>query len=453
MNRIICLVAAGLLLAGGCAVRAPGGRLSGDRAAPAAVAVVTDGDFLTVPEGFQPPEPMAVARRAPEVLFAAYPLPHDRGRPWSHWGTGLVHSSGRVYTAVGDHLSVGANTFLYEYDPPTARLRLVADLFSAVAGFDPEENYGFGKVHGRLSEGRDGNIYLAGGTGSRSRRELFKGSHLFRYDPRRRTLADLGRPLFAWNAPSTHLNARDMLFYAEVHLLDRHYGGVPPDYREPFSDSFHQVWRFLVYDLEKQRVIYHGGKENAGHGRAFFIDGRGNAYFNNGDQRLQKYCVATNTVGELGLEMPGTRIRRTAGPDAAGRLYATMVDSRVLWRFDPEAETATVLMDIGADCPGLAMDHAGGYLYLVPGGKDAARWGTPLIQFDLETGARKVIAFLGEPVWRQHGFHLGGTYNVMCSPDGATVYIGFNGLAGSRERNFGDQAFVAVRIPTAERRR
>lgn len=447
-RKIACLSAAVLLLAGCAAAnRAPREAL---RALETETRLISGEKLLAVPAGFAPPAPYTVARTAPEVLFAAYAFPHDQGTPWSHWGTGLVHSNGRVYTAVGDHRCIGATTLIYEFDPRTNRLRAVADIFPAVEGFDPEKHYGFGKIHGRLSEGRDGNIYCAGGWGSSRNRDRYKGSHLFRFEPRTGVLTDLGRPLFGWDFPTTDFYREGMLFYAEATLPPSHRGGDPEkNYRDQFNEALGRVWRFAAYDIERGRVVYLGGKEESGYGRCFFVDGAGRAYFNNGENRLQMYCPEANEIRTLPVLMPGNNIRRTAGPCPAGYLYATLQDNHVLFRFDPAEPAVETILEIGSDTPGMTMSPDGRFVYIVPGGKGSA--GAPLIQVDTATGAQKVIAFLRAAVQEQTGFYLGGTYNVMISRDGTTVYVGFNGTQ-DRERNFGDQAFVAVRVPESERR-
>ncbi len=419
-----------------------------------------DERFLHVPEDLSLPGEFSPAETVPVIDFVRYPLYDLSEGPglmsdglWSHWGKGVVHSNGKVYTAVGNHYSIGSTSYIYEYDPETRTLKEVADVFSAVEGFDPDIHYGFGKIHGRLSEGADGKIYFAGDAGTRKNLHLFKGSHIFSYDPETGKLKDVGRPLFGWNAPSTHMNSKDMLFYAEVHLPERHYGGS-------FSDSYHDDYRFMVYDIELGRVVYHGSKENSTYGRAFFVDGDGRAYFYNDNDRgpgvLQKYNPDDNSVRNIDLQLPGYRLRRTAGPDAEGFLYGITTDTQVLFRFDPVEEEIEVLHNIGTDTAGMAIDAEGGYIYYVPGTKDTARYGSPLVQLDIETRSQKIIAFLHKPVWKEHGFHLGGTYNVMCAPDGQTVYIAFNGDKSresfGRQYRFGDQALVAVHIPPEERR-
>ena len=86
----------------------------------------------------------------------------------------------------------------------------------------------------------------------------------------------------------------------------------------------------------------------------------------------------------------------------------------------------------------------------MPGGHGPSS-GTPLIQIKVADGAQKVIAFLHSAIWEKAQFHLGGTYCVQVSDDGATAYIGFNGQAGKQDKAWGGLAIVAVQIPASER--
>ena len=55
------------------------------------------------------------------VDFVAHPLPPHRGKPWSHWGEGLVASNGRYYTAIGNSLGGTAIPTSTSTIPPARR--------------------------------------------------------------------------------------------------------------------------------------------------------------------------------------------------------------------------------------------------------------------------------------------------------------------------------------------
>jgi hypothetical protein len=71
----------------------------------------------------------------------------------------LFASNNRFYSAIGDHNSTNGNSFLYEYDPITRKVKLVGDVLTAVNHVTG--SYGHGKIHAQINEGNDGYIYTA----------------------------------------------------------------------------------------------------------------------------------------------------------------------------------------------------------------------------------------------------------------------------------------------------
>ncbi|MGH3650186.1 MAG: hypothetical protein ACRDU9_05700, partial [Acidimicrobiia bacterium] len=66
------------------------------------------------------------------VSGAVYPHPDYEGNPWSQWGQGIVVDDGRFFSAIGDHLGVDGNSYIYEYDPDENTLTMVGDVLSYV---------------------------------------------------------------------------------------------------------------------------------------------------------------------------------------------------------------------------------------------------------------------------------------------------------------------------------
>jgi len=388
---------------------------------------ITSNRFLEVPAKFKPPTEYTVSDRVPIVHFARYPLPDTPTYKWSHWGPGTVLPNGRVLTSLGDHRAIDGNSYLYEYDPKTRVLQLVADLQSAVEGFK-EGDFGFGKIHDRLNVGRDGNVYFSSFWGLRSGLDdKFKGERLFRYDPKTQGLKDLGIPAKDWGCPSSNFAPQHNLYYAEA--------AFRPDY-----DNQTHGMRFVVFDVVKQKVRFMGGHDSTGYGRDLFVDAKGNAYFNNGKRTLVKYDPTTNQLTDLGAVMPVSRLRRTAGPDDAGLLYATSSDTnaaghRVLFSFDPRTLKTRTIVRLWSDTPAMAIHPDGRFIYMVPG--NIAYPGRPLIRADLQDGSIEVVAFLQQAIQAEQKFTLGGTYSLCVDECTAYIVFGVNN----------DLALVAVELP------
>jgi hypothetical protein len=99
----------------------------------------------------------------------------------------------------------------------------------------------------------------------------------------------------------------------------------------------------------------------------------------------------------------------------------------------------------------LDADPTGRYLYYIPGahgGSDAD--GSAVVQFDVRSRRRKVIAFL-HPFYRdRYGLIPRGTYSAAVSPDGATLYVTWNVSRGGRAWDC--CALTVLHIPASERR-
>jgi hypothetical protein len=138
------------------------------------------------------------------------------------------------------------------------------------------------------------------------------------------------------------------------------------------------------------------------------------------------------------------------------------VDGDHLWEFDTKTETAR---DLGALVAGkedyiasLDLDpKTERYLYFVAGAHGGGyHEGSPLVQYDLATGVRKVIAFLHPGCAERFGFVAMGSYGSAVSPEGDKVYITWHGNRGGPDAKRGKLSFntcalTVVHIPKEER--
>jgi hypothetical protein len=96
------------------------------------------------------------------------------------------------------------------------------------------------------------------------------------------------------------------------------------------------------------------------------------------------------------------------------------------------------------------VDPTGRYLYYVPGAHGGSdRDGSPVVQFDLQTRQKKVIAFLHPFYQDRYGCSLKGTYSTAVDPKGDKLYVTWNVSRGSRAWDC--CALTVVHIPEAER--
>jgi hypothetical protein len=401
---------------------------------------------------FDPITAYTIAKQAPEVDYAPFPVYYSAD--WTNWGAGCLHPNGRVYTVIGDHRATGADSFLYEFDPATHRLREVADLWHAAKDMK-EEDYGFGKVHGRLCVGGDGKVYLASWWAAESDSPRYRGDRIFCFDPSSGEMTELGITVPGHGAPVVAMDARRLIFYGE------------------FGDPAETATDFVAYDLRNRCVLFRGGHaEDRTPGRGILVDGEGCAYY---DVRgtVRKYDPRTNSVSELADPLPGKKFRQVASrlrPD--GTIVATTRGSQSpLIVLDPKAGKVTTVATLWGEAKALDVDATGRWVYYLidsPVGihPDPDRLkeltdpnhivaGLPVVQVDLANPARqKAIAFLEAPLERALGWETRGKYtcySLLASPDGRTLYITLNGF---RRCDLGfyhaTPVFLVVHIPPEE---
>jgi hypothetical protein len=129
-------------------------------------------------------------------------------------------------------------------------------------------------------------------------------------------------------------------------------------------------------------------------------------------------------------------------------------DSAALFAFDTKTEKAEELGEAAVGSmnyiTSIDADPSGRYLYYVPGAHGGAeRDNTPVVQFDLKTKQRKVIAFL-HPFYRQkYGCTPVGTFSSAIDEKGETLYVTWN--VNRVGRAWDCVALTAIHIPAAER--
>jgi hypothetical protein len=97
-------------------------------------------------------------------------------------------------------------------------------------------------------------------------------------------------------------------------------------------------------------------------------------------------------------------------------------------------------------------DPTGRYLYYVPGAHGgASRDNSPVVQYDLKTGRRKVLAFLHDYYWNTYQYAPDGTFCVVLDPRGDKLYIGWDGWRKGQPRGWESAAMMVIHIPPSER--
>lgn len=77
------------------------------------------------------------------------------------------------------------------------------------------------------------------------------------------------------------------------------------------------------------------------------------------------------------------------------------------------------------------------------------RDGSAVVQFDVKTKTRKVIAFLHPFYQEKYGVTLAGTFSSAVDPDGSKLYINWNANRGGKVWDC--CALTVIHVPESER--
>lgn len=366
------------------------------------------------------------------VSAGLYPLPHDRGVPWSQWGQGVVLPSGRYVSAVGDHLGVDGNSWFYDFDPASGQLTRTADVAAAL---DHERgDWGYGKIHAQMAVGSCGEVVAATYWGTRTDLVVggsYQGDHLVRYDPASGELTSLGVPVTGFGIPSLAISPDGRYVFGEA---------VEPESRP-------DAGAFFAADATTGEVVFRSDDDRHVGFRSILVGPDGAAYFSGGDGRLLRYEPGTDGLTVARSELPGEWLRAASGVTADGSVFGVTRRPDQLFEMTADGE----IIDMGPTegyVTSIALSPDSGTLYYVPdahGG--SATNGTPLIAVDTATGEHDVLVELNPLVESALGVRLGGSYNVAVDPQSGRIYVGLNASevgSDDLEATFGSVVLVVV---------
>jgi hypothetical protein len=411
--------------------------------------VVTD----TSEEFLKPPgkllDGVLIAKTAPTVDFAYVPGQTYAGNPWSVWGDSLA-AGGKYYFSFGDHWSVDSrnalkkpgNGFVFEYDPTAKTFRKMLDLRELLQLADG--HYSPGKIHSRLDIGDDGWIYCSthrGSTRVTVDQYHYKGDWIVRFHPATgKSEAVVCGPVPKHCIPNSVLDPKRLIYY----------GGTAPG-----TGGEDDGVQFFAYDCKNNKLLYAGADGPARY--MIFAASSGRVYYvpKAGESPIMRFDPE---VGKP-VEIPGRiGIRAATQETPQGIVYTASLGQggrqALIYAFNTKTETVDSLgpLAVGSQnyVASLDADPTGRYLYYVAGAHGGSEAdGTPIVQFDVKTRTRKVLAFLHPFYKNKYGATIRGTYATAVDPKGDKLYITWNINRSSRA--WDTVGITVIHIPESER--
>jgi len=411
---------------------------------PGGKSVVTDksDDFLKAPEGILPD--VKVAQAAPTVDFLFCPGQTFRGSIWSNWGDGSV-AGGKYYSAIGDHDAPAGTAHVYEYDPATKTIRTLVDLKSLLKR--PEGEYSPSKIHSRVDMGSDGMLYYATHRGSErvtADAYGYKGDWILKTDPATGKTEVLAHGAVEKHCiPTSVLDPERMIFY----------GGTAQG-----KDAPAQTIQFLAYDVKNKKVLYQG--DNGPRRCLIFAKSTGRVYWVpevNDEGPLVRWDPA---VGGTPVPIEAVVGLRAATQETPQGIVYTASSGQggkplMLYAFNVKTEKSEVLgpLEVGKNkyVATMDVDPTGRYIYYIPGAHGGSEIdGSAVVQYDVQTKTKKVVAFLHPFYKDKYGATLKGTYSTALSADGGTLFVTWN-VDRVGAKAWDCCAITAIHIPESER--
>jgi len=467
--------------------------------------------------------PFVVAKTPPKIdLYFHDQLGPDAGsrRLWSSWGNLCVASDGRVYTSIGDHGDAqggDARCFVHCFDPQTKRFERVVDMNEVVP--PKPGRVAWSKIHAGIHEGADGKIYftctLNDGRVSADPKfrwdDTLPGGQIYQYDPAtgktvpfyslpaKRTatesLFDRRRNRWWCNLEGSgladerlwgvDLATKQMFEAPKGSMALRRAFAVAADGSVFFNSDSHET-RQYQNDLAAHAIAVKDAKLQASAARAVWTQQVAAAKAR-GEKppqapaklapptppeppaeigRLLKWDATVDQVVDTGIRLegsPGMHVNPTR-ESSDGCIYGVLWKTAQLFRLNVRDNVLTTLglpwSSQGDAIHVVELSPDERFLYYLPGGHGGARLiGTPVVQYEIATGRRKVLAFLGPAFTAACEYTPAGTYGIQCSADGGMLYVNFNGNPTDRflppgktnAGGFGLTSFAVIAIPESER--
>jgi hypothetical protein len=350
-----------------------------------------------------------VATTPPSIDFKLISLTATDGG-FTHWCNVVLGPDDRYYFGIGDHQEQGT-VLLVAYNPIS---KTDETCINSQNIFGLKE----GKWHGRPDiNPSNGDMYLLG----------FYNGDLIRFNIYSRQVSLLGKPVSEEGFPEHTWDWERERLYAVGHSGN-----------------------LLVYDTKNNSVIFHGNPPDGSmwNDRARLLDrDTGCLYGSNEMYHILKYDPVKNLIISLNANLEDGSMRAWTNIRESDGSFWIFNAQGMVFKFYPEQDKIEYKgenLDDGSYVTFIERSPGGHYLYY-----SAARPPNEgkIIQYDTQTGRKKIIAFLQNYYLDKYDYDLNGSYGGALSKDGKSLFLVCNGQWGNIER----PAMFNICIPASER--
>jgi hypothetical protein len=432
----------------------------------------TSPSFITVPADWSGERDFDVAQTPPAIDFAViqgyepWYIPSleysKRGGSYSGWGDVTVGPDGCFYFSIGNHRAWGGNAYIVRYDPEKKTQRIEIDLKKLVGW--TEDEFGEGKIHGEPEVSPRGDMWLLTFFGPFPSPEdydkgIYRGGRLIHHNVFSGKTEDLGIPLEGASWPYQCYDwDRGVLFGVSqvggtviaFDTIARRmiFGGCPPD-------SIAWYMRCVLLDRDTGYIYTTDSPLDAKTGRPL-----------RNEHPLLRWERRNNTFTFLQAKTPVNPASGKSGPlrahtnrkDASGA-FRCLDSWGSIFLFHPQEDrtefAGATWGKEGRYTTAVCMSPRERYLYYIPGADGSCyRDGVPVVQYDMKTNRRKVLAFLRDFYLEKYGYNPILTYGLEMDKRGESLCFYISGRFSPRDSKIAvpRPAVFHLHIPASERR-
>jgi len=428
--------------------------------------------MLEIPESVKHLNDFIVARTPPTIEFVIVPF-ENRFHPqvpegyfhgiWSNWSQGNYHvPTKKFYSSVGSHGFYKPRLYLVEYDTQTKTIKSLPEINEVLGRADSK--YGDGKIHGWLDFYNGSDLYFCTywckypEPSEEEFQSGYEGGLIMNYNVITGRFTNFGVPMPRSSWPYHRMDTRRGLMFAvgffneflcyDIRKKEVRFAGFLPEGM--------QWWvRTMLVDEETGYVYSTNHAESDSNVHFIKYDPSKNRFY-----KLNSTVPVNKITGERGQMRAHTKNKTKDGWFMGVVTGIPAGTGGELFKFYPDEDRVE---DLGLCWTGkhrytasLAMSPDEKYVYYIPAAHGKAHLeGTPIVQYNTQTGKRKVIAFLFPYFYDKYGYIPGGTFSIKLDDKGEQLFILFNGAFTEFDPEggdmFGDPSVMLVHIPESER--